>query len=129
MNWKKILIKTLGTAAVVGLAALAGVYASALLIAKADILTWAAEAGIALLGCWGVKQVWKSSPKLAKQPSEVGLVPTCTANNTKQKENQHERGNLQIERPKKRLGIRAPKLIAKWRARRAQQKENYRDAA
>ena len=128
MNWKKILIRTVGTAAVVGLATVGGIYASALLIAKADIITWAAEAGIAFLGWLGVKKVWEGS-KDVKEASEPRKGSICSGNATKENENQHERGELQVERPKKRLGIRTPKLIAKWRARRAQKKQNYRDAA
>ncbi len=126
MNWKKFLIST-GLTAAIGLATAYGLaWAPVILIAKADIFTWVAEVGIACAGLWGIKKTWQKA--IEKKQPNMQFIPPMDVKSSQQ-ENQKEYGSRQVERPHGRFGFRAPKLIAKWRSKKMQQKQNYRDAA
>ena len=128
MNWKKFLV---GTAIVTGAVAVGLAWVPVYLLPYAPIWTWTAEVGIALGGLFGIKKVWENAGNTPAQKiaEPVQVVPLPKTIKKNKKENQQERDTIQVEHPKRRLGFRAPKLIARWRAKRAQQKQNYRDAA
>ena len=129
MDWKNffkdvaigtVIVSAIGVAATIGWeAAIAYGFG---LMGKVVVGTVTA-AVLALFG----KKVWnaKTEEKLAV-PVVVNAVST-----TGKKENQAEydrQNNLIRQRPKRRfLGRRPSRLIARWRSRKAQQKENQRE--
>ncbi len=140
LNWKKFLPGSLGgTAVILGATGLAVAYAASLVAAKAALVYYGVKGVVWACGIAGTffwNKIWKNTCTQDSVPPADNIpVPTNQNSLSRQKErtNELEMSNskeVTNEKPKKRLWIKAPKLISRWRSKNRQQgRENYHDAA